>query len=275
MTQPYNVLIGIMYFGENEYEHCLDAIDQQTFRNFKLDIRENEANSAAHNNLYRSFMEHRSEFTHFLKLDADMVFMRPTALEEMVTIFDGTPELDVLKSDVHDWMSDMLTLGLNMYSSRVQWQTSTEYLFVDSHGHYPGLNMHMWTTPAPFVTHSPDPSGFQSFAFGLHRAMKSLELSRKEKSGMAPYQFMILDRTWMAYQKHGDVRRLYALQAADLVFADPERFIGYAYKGEDAEALFAQTCGSVSETVLLSQLSEVWSHSTHNLWRWLEILGRS
>src|SRR5262249_50440692 len=112
-----SVLVGMLCSGERERDEAVAALKGQTFPDWELVSFENLPNKQAHDQLYQMFMEEAGNFSHFLKLDADMVFRRETALQEVLQVFGRVPELDWLMLDVQDWYSNTLMPGLQIFSN--------------------------------------------------------------------------------------------------------------------------------------------------------------
>lgn len=117
----HRVLIGILYTDEQEFKQCLASIQVQVNVTIDHFVISGRKNLEAHDQLYERFNESADEFGWFLKMDADMVFRTPTALDTMLGYFHKNPELDHLMVDVFDWPSQMLIPGQQLYSNRVRW----------------------------------------------------------------------------------------------------------------------------------------------------------
>ena len=66
------ILIGILHCIENEYELCIQSLQEQSVKNWNHFVIRDLPNAEAHNALYSRFMEGSKEYDLFLKLDADM-----------------------------------------------------------------------------------------------------------------------------------------------------------------------------------------------------------
>lgn len=166
-----------MHCIENEYEQCLASIKQQTYKDFEYFIVRNLPNKEAHDKLYGTFMDNADQFDLFIKIDADMVLCRSTFFEEVVQRnLSSSEEIDDLEIAVYDHFTDRLIYGLHIYSHRMQWNLySSEKIFVDKVGMARNYAVDFHDL-APAAYHCPDPSLFQSFHFGLHKAVKFLQM---------------------------------------------------------------------------------------------------
>ena len=220
MNKEPRILVGTLYCGENEFEALKESLQEQTYTHWEHIVYKNLPNKEAHDQLYRTFMEQQDDFDLFLKLDADMVFRSSEGLRRIVDLFRETDELDHLTLAVRDWYSDSLIEGLHTFSDRARWDTGDESRFVDPSPTIPGQKRKLWSAPAPVVNHSPDPSPFQAFRFGVHRALKVVQQDRwvmrwRQVTG----QWSLLRKCWWHFKKCGDHRLGLALLGAEEVFA--------------------------------------------------------
>lgn len=207
MIDKPRILIITLYSWENEFNQLLESLKVQEYTNWEHKVFDHLPNMEAHNTLYREIMRCSKEFDLFIKLDADMVFKDSKALNIIVNLFHEREGLDHLQLAVQDWFSDSIIMGMHAYSNRVEWQYKEEYLFVDYSPSFPGIRWDLWDEPAPLVNHSPDPSPFQAFHFGLHRALKAFQPGRKRfKLSQARIQWEILKRVWAHFIRKGDRR---------------------------------------------------------------------
>ena len=157
------VLVGTLYSGENELDHCIDALKSQHHCHRSHFIIEHMAETAAHDQLYKRFMHNAGEYDLFMKLDADMILIDPDKLGAAVALFEETPELDHAVFTVQDWMTDSEIVGVHMYRNRVQWTGRDDVLFCDTPPVVPGERRYITRgAPSPQALHSPDPSPAQA-----------------------------------------------------------------------------------------------------------------
>lgn len=217
MRDSPRVLVGTLYCGENEFEALKQSLRAQTYPHWKHVVYKNLPNKEAHDRLYSTFVEEQDDFDLFLKLDADMVFRSDEGLEQIVRFFRENPDLDHLTLAVRDWYSDSLIEGLHTFSSRARWETGEEGRFVDPSPVIPGKKQKLWTEPAPVVDHSPDPSPFQAFRFGVHRCLKVLQPERRLlRYRQVRMQWALLKKCWDHFQHDEDRRLGLAVLGADL-----------------------------------------------------------
>jgi hypothetical protein len=167
------ILIGVMYCIENEYEQCLESIKRQSYRHHDYFVVEKLPNKEAHDTLYSTFMKRAEDYDFFIKIDADMVLVKDSFFEDIIAYFSKHPDVDDLQIAVHDFFCDRLIYGLHVYSSRMVWEIKDEKLFVDrciDSNLYKQVNDCSQLAPAAW--HCPNPSHFQAYHFGLHKAVK-------------------------------------------------------------------------------------------------------
>lgn len=169
------ILVGIMYCIEQEYPDSVWSLERQSYTNHDFFRIEKMPNKTAHEALYSCFMDHAGQYDLFLKLDADMVLCREDFLQRVVGIFQKQPEIDDLQIGVHDFFTDQLIYGLHVYSNRVTWAPNEEKVFVDMMDSRKTRAQDMKYL-APAAWHCPNPSRFQAFHFGIHKAVKVLQI---------------------------------------------------------------------------------------------------
>lgn len=204
-----------MHCIENELNQCITAINNQSHKTIEYFLVQDLPNKEAHDKLYSTFMNRASDFDLFIKVDADMVLCRNTFFDEVIQEFSRDPEMDELEVAVQDFFTNRLIYGLHVFRNTVTWNISNEEkFFVDciqySHKHiYDNSNL------APAAYHCPNPSDFQCFHFGLHKAIKVIQLDRQEKDLAMSYNHwenlaLVLEQ----FNKNKDKRLGFALHGA-------------------------------------------------------------
>ncbi len=213
------IYIGTLYVGENELDDCKQSVQEQTFKNIKHEIFSHLPNKEAHDTLYSRFMELSNEYDYFIKLDADMVLVRNTVVEEMLEIFEKNTNLDQAIFTVRDWYSDSDIIGMHMFSNRVRWKIDKESLFVDTDPYILGEKIIISDNIAPVAFHSPNPSIKEAYIFGFHRALKVIQRGRLRKNTKrAKLQMGLLQNAWSKLKKDKDIRRAAVIYGAEEAF---------------------------------------------------------
>lgn len=214
------LLVLTLHSGENEFEACKMSLAAQTKPPERHVVISDLPNAQAHKALYDRIMDAANEYDLFLKLDADMVLMRETALAEIRELFEREREADHLEVQVYDHFTGELIPAVHVYSNRVRWPEagSGDRLFVDPRPSYPGRYLLNPPNLPPFVDHAPDPGPMQAFHFGYHRALKAYQPGRLVKRlGQARKQLRALGRLGAQFGETGRPELGLALLAADLV----------------------------------------------------------
>lgn len=172
------ILVGTLHSIENEKDECLSAIHSQTHSAHDSFVISGKPNKAAHDELYQTFMNRSQEVDLFVKIDADMVLTRPTFFQELIECFKK-PELGHLMIAVHDWMTDRQIMGLHAFRNTHRWAIGEESYFVDTLDESKAIEKD-YDRLAPAALHCGNPSPFQAFHFGLHKAVKFAQITRKE-----------------------------------------------------------------------------------------------
>jgi len=213
------IVVGTLYCGENEYEACCAAISSQTLKPVEHFVIENLPNHEAHDAIYKRFMSFEKEADLFIKIDADMVLDRPTLFEEIAAEFEQDNELDHLQIALHDFFTNQLIAGINTFRSTCRWGTTPNSLFVDHKPVNVRKRRNNWTNLAPAADHCPNPSKFQAFHFGLHKALKVIEAAQKNEPQRFWEHVNNIEKTWKHYVEKSDIKLLFACAGAEAVFS--------------------------------------------------------
>jgi hypothetical protein len=272
------ILVGMLAAGENERDQAIASLRGQTHKDYELFIIENKPNKEAHEALYSRFMSEVGRFDIFFKLDADMVLLRSTALEEVANFFAGNPDVELILFELIDWYSDALIPGLVITRSTARWPSHPDQLMVDSYVKITGKNVHVSDRQAALAIHSPDPSPLQAFRFGVHRAMKAIQDDREPSKKMiekANIHWDILVRTWANFLKKGDRRMGLAIAGAELAISRGSRALGANYMDKSVSDFFEKHYLHAESETLRSELGEIWNDPAANTKRWRAALNGS
>ena len=213
------IFVGTLYTIENEFEECVSSIRGQSYSDFEHFVLKNLPNKEAHDTLYRTFMERSDDFDLFVKVDADMVIGDGDLFAKIVAKFRNNEWLKDLEIAVYDFFSDHLIWGMHTYRNTVRWQPNNENLFVDSCPVEPHERLHDDYELAPAAIHCKDPSPYQSFHCGVHRALKVIQPGKIEfLEGDSLYHWNNLQRTERKFSHARDRRIGFAVLGAELTF---------------------------------------------------------
>jgi hypothetical protein len=237
------ILIGLVRCIENEFEACLQSIKDQTHKDWEIFFIENLPKKEAHDQLYGTFMRRSGEFDLFIKVDADMVLSRPTLFEEIVSEMNKRPHSDHFQIGVWDYFTDQLIYAFHAYRSSVKWNIQNEQYFTDSIHYKTHCTEFMDINGplAPAAQHSPNPSPFQAFHFGIHKAVKVIQNQRKRKRlDMAKAHLNNILLLWRNYEKKRDPGLAFALHGAFWAFRQKATYEAANYSSKNAKSAFDQ-----------------------------------
>tara|TARA_R100000935_G_scaffold4427_1_gene10472 strand:+ start:22213 stop:23073 length:861 start_codon:yes stop_codon:yes gene_type:complete len=212
------VLIITLYSGENEYNQCCQSVEEQQGFIIEHKIIKDLPKQEAHQKLYKNFNNNRSNFDYFAKLDADMAFSNPNALNNILQNFNK--DVDIVSATVHDGITNSDMQSFNVFSSRCYFKFDTnDPLFTDSlEIEYEGQQV-SYVDVERNVLHAFNPSPFQAFMFGVHRSLKVVQPGTKiPKINSSYHQLRILNQAYLNYKRTGSVHAKNALLGATLVF---------------------------------------------------------
>lgn len=234
MTLP-RILVLTLYSGENEFDLCQRSIAQQEGVQVTHEVIADLPNIEAHRALYARIMEQAKtgQYDWFIKLDADMVLMGAQALKAAIGHIETQgKDIPMAIFTVQDWPTGQPIWGMNVYSPKVRWPwvedglEIPDSLFVDPDPEFTGERLVVKNAPSPIAAHMPEPSDFQAFFFGIHRALKALAMDGNKPSHRAKIQWKILCDVGVHYRSTHNRKLAFILAGA-----------GYASQLERAGAL--------------------------------------
>jgi len=162
-----------MSYGEAELEACIQAVRHQKGVEVTHQIISDMPEYQAHNKLWEEWGKQRSQHDVFVKVDADTILSRPSALREVSELFKkrGVTGAQIM---LHDYYTNDLISGLNAFSPQVEFKPAKHRLFADHAdvNHTVVLRGESVAHLAPIGWHCENPHPRQAFFFGLHRALK-------------------------------------------------------------------------------------------------------
>lgn len=226
------VWFGTMYSGENEFADCCHMISRQEgLGDVKQFVVKDMKEAPAHNALWSAWNEAKPNFDLFVKVDADTVLKDEHVVEGVWRLFETNPRVTGVQVKLHDFFTDAPISGLNFFSPRVVFNTSSNLWCdrVDTN--------HDVVLKGPTVAHL-EPAGFhcknpgieQSFHFGAHRALKG--------------QMDVIGRVYRAFVAQPNVpQRAIALLGAIAASTVPQLREGFDY----SDVTFNETMASMLE----------------------------
>jgi len=198
------IYVGTLYSGENEFEACVHSIKKQTYKNWEQFVYKGLPKKEAHDSLYSDFMA--SDYDILIHLGADLVLKDNDFFAAVNKIFTENLWLQHFSVTVHDFFSDQPIWGLNSYRN-MAWEKTDELVYTDF---VPVKSMcqisHSEPPLAPAAFHCPNPSYFQSFHYGAHKAMKLMESQKRGYTSRVVYYSDIIEATYDHYLRTRDFR---------------------------------------------------------------------
>lgn len=167
------IFVGTMACGEAEFEACCAAIAQQRDVRITHHVIKDKAEYEAHNALWAAWAVAKPNHDLFVKVDADTILNRETALAEIAGLFQ-TPNVTGAQILLHDYFTDRPISGLNAFSRDVVFKPARTRLFADhaDTGHKVVLKGDPVAHLAPIGWHGRNPHPKQAFHYGFHRKLK-------------------------------------------------------------------------------------------------------
>jgi hypothetical protein len=252
------IQIITLYCGENEYDACKASVKSQTYGG-TIDhvFIEHLPNIAAHKKCYQTIMDGVDTYDLFIKMDADMVFTRDTAVSDIINYWNAQNQPDHMVFAVHDFIPDRLSIGIHVFTKNCTWDLDThDGLFVDPNPHYDGHSTKTFDAPAPFVSHAANPSDAAAYHFGIHRALKAFQYGRFLKQPQGLEAFRILQSTANHYKRTQDPKTKLALMGAESV----------------RRRLIDPSTGDKSDIDIMDLNVDFWMHPVRaKIWWWMVI----
>jgi len=214
------IKIITLYSGEKEYEESKESVKRQKVsHSVDVSFIENKTKPEAHGLLYKTIMSEAHKYDYFIKFDADMIFTDDGAIEKIIQ-YAVESGADIFSIPVHDFMTDSMIWGLNVYRSGVRWFVDSESLFTDQQrldGSFSSAKRYLKKSES-LVSHASMADDFQGFVFGIHRAAKIVQKSEKNiKLGHSYIQLKTMKLVLSAWKKDGNRVRGWALVGAYLL----------------------------------------------------------
>lgn len=214
--QP-RVMIGTLYSGENEIDVCKDGIARQDYNALHHVILEGLAKKDAMSTLYERFLN--SSYDLLIKVDADMVILDRSFVSKVVDVFRYSDDLILLQMAIMDYYTGGPIQGINAYSKKLHWEKNKQdALFTDKVDVPKKNRLIVWTNFVDSAVHAPLSSGFHSFHFGVHRALKVFKGIETDNIDRGIEQFQYLEKTWKHYQLRKEKNLLMACLGAELAY---------------------------------------------------------
>lgn len=213
-SRHLKVMIGTLYCGENEFQACAASIGRQSHKIEQHLVIKDKPNIEAHNTLYESFLSSDSDI--LIKVDADMILIDPEFVSKVVELVKWSRSVAIFQLSILDGFTGLPIQGINVYTKLFKWDSkNTDSIFTDRAKIPFSRKRVIWGSFTKSVIHAPNPSPFQAFHFGVHRALKHKIAKSNNDNSSAQEQLTYLRRTL----HHFKIRRSPALYHAALGIA--------------------------------------------------------
>ncbi len=228
------LLIGIMEHGEQEFKDCLRQLYGQQ-ADFDFFLVQNQPNKLAHRILYANFEKNRNRYLGCMCLDADMVIQTPQLLDNIHQIFTQKPNVKKIVYLLHDYLSDHHIPGCNIFHRDVPFYDHNDRLIPDIDAHFQGdTHVEYGKDYKTDIVHMANPNYYQCYRYGLQRAMKILQLDRKQPArAVLMNEYTILIGVFYAFKNLPDIKRAFCMQGAMDFIMMPNKFQMQLYKIND------------------------------------------
>lgn len=264
------LLVGMLYCGEQEFEKSLQSLHSQSMTDFDVFVIENQPNKLAHDVLYGRFMAESGNYDYFLKLDADMVLSSEHSLSEMIR-YCRSGKFSSLLAYVKDYPSQLFIPGIQMFQSDTRWEFSDEMVNVDYTPKVSGKTATV--TNKDWVLHMPDPSPYQMFRYGIHKAIKAIQREKKNKSLVKGILHMHILQGMVRHAASTQDNMLWlSMIGATHVFN--RRFNSIEYNTETTRKLFEEVQDFSGEKFLKlkAEAMQAWENEIQTSFVWLNLM---
>lgn len=252
------IYIVTLFSGENELAECVRSVQSQIGFDITHEVIRDLPNREAHQELYRRFNCRRSEFDYLAKLDADMKFDKPDSLAKIISKF--SIGVDIVSVTVWDAITGTDMQSFNVFSCRCEFDyQNNDPLFPDRLPILrPGRHVSVHDCERN-VWHAFNPSDYQAFCFGVHRALKVVQRgARVPRVDNAYYQWRFIRKAYLNFLRRGAQSSYFATLGAATVFKGKVSD-SRLYSKEDYRDVFAieKGFGDMEPIVLYSGLAPV------------------
>lgn len=196
-----SIFVGTLYHGEAEFDKHLESLSHQVDIKLYHHVIKNLSEYKAHKQLWIDWQKNRSKFDLFVKIDADTILNRNSALLEIYKLFDDT-NVTAAQIRLKDYYSNSLINGLNAFNPTVKFRNKSKRLFPDrvDYNHKKILFADATQKLEPIGYHCLFPNNRQAFYYGFRRMLKK--------------QYDILKLVAKEWTINQDEARLWALMGA-------------------------------------------------------------
>ena len=177
------ILVGIIHSNEPQVDECINSVKNQNYHNISdYFIITGYSKQIAHDKLYSTFMNKNKDYDIFIKIDGDMIIERKDFLSFIENKFKTHKNLDWIRIELFDFFLKENMSGLNIYSKNVRWKTNLSNFFTDRTMVRSSVRSDLGIIPKKmWISHCKNPTDYQAFNFGFHRAIKAFQYGSRKK----------------------------------------------------------------------------------------------
>jgi len=181
----FKVFVGTMYCGENEFDCSQQFVDEQKNVIISKYIIKNKPEHEAAKELYSTWNIVKCEYDFFVQVDADTILAHDYVFDNATQLLyshlsplrDNTKTFTSLQAPLYDYLTNDYVMGLNVYSTQVEWDVNVDKLYTDR---CTKNNKTMRTdnfkefpkSLVPAGSHATRLSNVQAYHYGIHRGLK-------------------------------------------------------------------------------------------------------
>ncbi len=245
------VLAGVMHTIENEFESCIQSVQSQKQVHVTYFVIHDLPNRQAHDKLYDTFMKENAYHDFFVKVDADMVLKNDLFFYTIGEIFNDHPELMMVSFPVYDHFSEKLINGIHSFRNTFKWDRDpNENIYTDASPISDRKKMHLKLKQNAGVHHCPNPSPFQAFHYGMHKAIKvdagyNMRNAQATRYRMGLKHYSTLMRIFFLSLKSGHLQQIYVLEGVYAVIKNKLTKENVSYNDLEAISYFKNSVENV------------------------------
>jgi hypothetical protein len=181
----FNVFVGTMYSGENEFDCSQQFIDDQKNVFVSKYIVKNKSEHKAAKELYSTWNIVKDEYDFFVQVDADTILAHDLVFDHatkalyayLAPLRDNTKTFTSLQAPLFDYLTNDYVMGLNVYSTQVEWDVKIDNLYTDrctknNKTMRPDNFEDFPKSLIPAGSHATMLSNVQAYHYGVHRGLK-------------------------------------------------------------------------------------------------------
>lgn len=182
-----------MYCNENEFDCSQQFIDEQKNVIVSKYLVKDKSERDAAKELYSTWNIVKCEYDFFIQVDADTILAHDHVFDDATKILnlhlaplrDNTKTFTSLQAPLYDYLTNNYVMGLNVYSTQVEWNVKIDNLYTDRctknnvtmrHDNFRNFPESL----IPAGSHATMLSNVQAYHYGIHRGLKG-QFDKRDK----------------------------------------------------------------------------------------------